>query len=179
MDSIEGKRVMHIDTSGKFYEKKNSGVAYKIVKTNEHKGIVISNKMKRDLDRGMNADGDYPRLYAIVIYKLIKENLNDFDVLVICEDEHYVYVREYLDLLCQGNESYLSKKVMCIEELRELTGNPKLKSYADGIANIYRKKGLKSIQRRQKGIRLNLIALNYKQICDIWLRIEKALKDKV
>lgn len=175
MNSIEGKRVMHIDTSGKFYEKRNSGVAYKITKTDEHKGIVISNKMKRELDKKINAQEDYPCLYAIVIHKLIKDNLDDFDVLVICGDEHYTYVKEYLDLLFEGNNIYFSKKIMCIEDLRELTGNLKLKSYADGIANVYRKKGLKSIQRKQKGISLNLVTLNYKQICDIWLRIEKAL----
>ena len=133
---IENKRIMHIDTSIKFYQLGNTGIASKIVGSGQHKGVVVSNKLKRELDRDLTAGHDYARLYAICIYYLIKDNLDDFDILVICNDENFIYVKLYLDLLFNENRIYQSKDVTNISELRAITGNKKLRSFANNTANI-------------------------------------------
>ena len=177
LGGFERKRIMHIDTSGKLYEKRDTGIAFKILGTGEHKGLCLTNKLKRSLDIEINADEDYARLYSICIQNLIKEDLNNFDVLVICGDEHFVYVKLYLDSLFFGNKKYEEKQIISIGELRELTGNPKLTSMADGLANAYRKRASKGLWRQQKGISLNIVLLNFEQIVTQWKKLE-ILKDK-
>ncbi len=167
------------DTSCKFYEKKDTGIAYKIVNNGEHKGIILSNKLKRELDYKINTHKNYAKLYAICIFYLIKDNLDDFDILVICGDEHFNKVRKNLDILFYGNKQYQIKEIISIGELRNITGNNKLKSYADNISNIYRKKGFKSLQRRQKGIKLNIISLSYNLLINRWCILEDEVKSKM
>jgi len=173
---IDGKRVMHIDTSSKLYENKDTGIAYRIVKSDAHKGLALSRRLKKELKRDLDADQDYPRIYAICIYYLIKDDLNLFDTLVICGDENYSYVRQYLDMLFEDSEAYMLKKILSVCELRDLTGDKKLKSYANNIANSYRKRALKPIYRQQKGTPLNKIRIGYKEIREKWLKIDERLK---
>ena len=167
---------MHIDVSRRFYQKGDSAVAFKTIPLDKHKGLVISSKLKRDLEKNLGVQEDYARLYAICIYYLILDELDSFDNLVICNDETYVYVKEYLDLLFEGKEEYKSKFITSISKLRELTGDSKIRSYADNIVNIYRRKGLKTIRKQQKGIKLNLIEINYRKILDKWQEIDKKIK---
>ena len=67
--------VMHIDTSSKLYERKNTGIAYKIIKSNKHKGLGLSLRLKKELEKDLNANKDYARIYAICIYYLIKNDM--------------------------------------------------------------------------------------------------------
>ena len=173
LKDIESKRIMHVDTSIKFYQLGNTGIASKIVGSGQHKGVVISNKLKRELDRDLTAGHDYARLYAICIYYLIKDNLMDFDVLVICNDENFIYVKLYLDLLFDESQLYKSKYITNISELRAITGNKKLRSFANNTSNIYRRKGLKNLQRQQKGVPINVIRVTYQEIKDKWEEINK------
>ncbi len=155
---------MHIDVSRRFYQKGDTGMAYKIIPSKEHRGLALSNKLKEELKRDFNIDEDYARLSAICIYYLIRDNLDSFDTLVICNDENYLYVKEYLDLFFEENEKYLSKDIISLGKLREVSGDSKVRSYADHMANIYRRKALKPLRRRQKGIGLNIVDLNYQKI---------------
>jgi len=102
-------RTMHIDVSKRFYQIGDSGIAFKIILTNEHKGMAISNKLKRGLRKNLHIDKDYTKLYSICIYYLIENNLDSFDNLVICNDEIYKDTKKYLDLLFQGDGKYSSK----------------------------------------------------------------------
>jgi len=176
LEDLNGKRVMHIDTSNRFYQKRNTGIAYKMIKTNEHKGLGISDKLKRELDRDLNADEDYSRLYAICIYFLIKDDLDKFDILIICNDEAFLYVREYLDILFLDNKEYFEKEISSLAKLREITGDKSIRSYADNMTGIYRRKIFQKIQRRQKGVRLNIVKVNYKMIVEKWKEIEMNMK---
>ena len=128
-DILDGKRVMHIDTSCKLYENRDTGIAYRIIGTNNHRGLGLSIDLKRQLDRDFKANKDYARLYAICIYYLIHEDLNLFDVLVICGDENFNSVKRDLGLLFLESSDYFKKKIISIYELREITGKKKLKSY--------------------------------------------------
>ena len=157
-------QTMHIDISKRFNQKGDSGIAFKIIPSKKHKGIVISNKLKKELIRGFKLDEDYAKLYAICIYYLIHDELDSFDNLVICNDEPYFKVKEYLDILFNNNKIYSSKFITSLSKLREISGDHKIRSYADNIANIYRKKALKPNRRQQKGVKLNLVEINYKKI---------------
>jgi hypothetical protein len=162
-NKFKNKRVMHIDTSTKLYENKTTGIAYKIIPTRIHKGIILSKKLKKGLRNKSNKKIN-PQIYSIIIYYLIKEDMEKFDILVICADERYKLVKKYLDILFRNNLEYHNKKIMSIGELRQMSGNKKIKSYADSIANSYRKRGPKSIKRRQVGIDLNIIKIQLKDI---------------
>ena len=173
---FDGKRVMHIDTSCKLHENRDTGIAYLILKTKIHKGLVLSKKLKRELKRDINADEDYARVYAICIYYLIKDDLKNFDVLVICGDENYISVKKYLDLLFEEVGEYSKKEIMSLYELRKLTGKKKLKSYADNVASSYRRRGLKCLARKQEGKEIYPIRTNYKSIKEKWFEIEEKMK---
>lgn len=160
---FEGK-TMHIDISRRFYQEGDSGMAFKIIPSGEHRGIVLSNKLKRELEENLHVEKDYAMLCAICIYFLIRDKLNYFDNLVICNDENYFDVKKYLDLFFGKNEEYSSKFITSLSKLRKITGDFKIRSYADNIANIYRRKGLKPLRRKQKGVELNIVNLDYKTI---------------
>ena len=161
-----------IDTSCKLYESRKTGISFKIVDSNFHKGLVLSSKLKRDL----KADEDWARIYAICIYYLIKDELNNFNILIICGDEDYTTTRLYLNILFKNNPNYKNKSIHSMNELREVTGKRKLKSYADNMARAYRKRALKSLKRIQEGRQLNPIRVSYKEIKEKWQRIEKLNK---
>jgi hypothetical protein len=169
-------RTMHIDVSRRFYQKGNSGIAFKTIPSQQHKGMALSNRLKNELKRDFHADQDYAKLYAICIYYLVKDELDSFDNLVICNDEEYSDVKKYIDLLFINNEKYLSKQITSLSWLRKITGDLKLRSYADNIANIYRRKALKPLRKRQKGVALNLIEINYRKIKEKWREINEKMK---
>lgn len=168
MKSINGKRVMHIDTSCKLYENKNTGIAYKIVNSRKHKGLALKRTLKKELNKKLKISKNYAKMYALCIYLLIKNDFDLFDVLVICGDEPVPKVKENLKKLFDKNSEYFNKKVMSITELRKLTGNQKLRSYADGVARSYRRRALKNPAKQQEGISLNIVKVNYKIIEELW-----------
>ena len=155
---------MHIDMSKRFNQKGTSGIAFKIVQNGKHGGMALSNKLKKEIQRDFCGERDYSKIYAICIYYLINDNLDIFDNLVICNDEDPRKVKKHLDVLFKDKQEYLNKKVISIDEFREVLGNKKIRSYADNISNTYRKKALRPLRRRQKGIKLNIIKINYKKI---------------
>lgn len=161
-------RTMHIDVSRRFYQRGDSSVACKIIPGNSHKGLVISNKLKEELKKNFHIDKNYAKVHAICIYYLIREELDSFDNLVICNDEEYLKVKACLDFLFRGNKRYSSKLITSLGKLREISGDSKIRSYADNTANIYRRKALKPIRRKQRGVSLNLVKVNYRGIKDKW-----------
>lgn len=165
-------RTMHIDMSRRFYQDGNSAIAFKTIPANEHKGIIILNKLKKELRRDLKVEENYPKLYAIYAYFLIKDDLNTFDNLVICDDESYSQVKRYLDLLFHGDQFYSKKFVTSLHKFREILGDSKIRSYADNISNVYRKKASKPLRRQQKGVGLNLVEVNYQRIKEKWLSLK-------
>ena len=155
-------RTMHIDMSTRFNQKGDSGVAFKIIPSNNHKGMVLSDKLKKELKKDFKIN--YAQLYSICIYYLIQDELDSFDNLVICNDEDYTEVKKYLDVFFSKNKEYDSKLITSLSKLRKISGNSKIRSYAEHIANIYRKKALKPLRRQQKGIILKTVKINYQKI---------------
>ena len=96
--------------------------------------------------------------------------------MIICGDEDFNSVKDYLDLLFSDNKEYSKKEVISLFRVREITGKKGLKSYAHNIANSYRRRILKSIQRQQKGISLNPMLINYRLIKEKWEEIDNKMK---
>ncbi len=71
-------------------------------------------------------------------------------------------------MLFKGNKEYSKKEITSLHQFRKILGNPKIRSYADNIANIYRRKAGKSLWKRQKGIPLNNLEVNYQKIKEMW-----------
>lgn len=159
---------MHIDTSCKLHENKNTGIAYKIVGSKKHMGLALKRTLKKELNNQLNLSENYAKMYAICIYLLVKDDFDLFDVLVICGDEPVPKVKKHLKKLFEKNSEYLTKDVISITELRKLTGNYKLRSYADGAARSYRRRALKNKARQQEGISLNAVKINYKIVEELW-----------
>ncbi|MBI2449498.1 hypothetical protein HYV49_04340 [Candidatus Pacearchaeota archaeon] len=81
-----------------------------------------------------------------------------------------------MDLLFEGNKKYSSKFITSLSKLREVSGDSKIRSYADNIANIYRRKALKPLRRKQKGIVLNPVDINYQKIKEKLEEIKRKVK---
>ncbi|MBU4501624.1 MAG: hypothetical protein KKA79_03470 [Nanoarchaeota archaeon] len=167
--------VMHIDTSAKLYERKHTGIAFKLVSDGSHKGLALRIQLKKELEKNLEANHDYARIYAICIYYLIKDDLNNFDTLVICGDECFLYVKRYLDVLFSDCPEYFKKNVISIGDLRKILGDNNLRSKANNIANSYRKRALRTTHRQQKGIPLNVVRTNYTAVETKWIEIEEKL----
>lgn len=167
---------MHIDTSSKLYERTHTGIAYKITPDKQHKGLALHIRLKKSLEHELSADYDYPRVYAICIYYLIKDDLDKFDILIICGDEDIKKVKEYLEILFLEEQNFHQKNVIGIGELRELLGKPGLKSYADNVARSYRRRALKSASRQQKGRPLNIVKVTFEMIRIKWIEIYQKMK---
>jgi len=164
---------MHIDTSVKLHKKGNTGIAYKIIGSGNHKGMVLGSSLKRDLIKNLLVSKDYARVYAICIFYLIKDNLDLFDTLIICEDENITHVKKYLLILFEDYPEYKTKEVLSLIELRKITGDKRIRSYADGMANSYRRRGLKCLVRQQEGVKLNPLKIDFKSIKKFWYLIDK------
>ena len=94
--------------------------------------------------------------------------MDEFDLLIICNDEKFFDVKRDLDKIFESNFEYSKKAITSISEYRKITGNPNIRSHTDNIANIYRKKGVKNGTRQQRGIELNIISVGYNSISKIW-----------
>ena len=130
--------IIHVDMSCKFYEGKKVGVAWIDSDKKEHKGMALSKNLIYKLNKSLAADSDFPRLYAICIYLLIKNDLNRINKIIICNDEPFSDVKKYLTLLTCHQENLIS--IQSITEYKKELGKKKLKSKADSIVNSYRKR---------------------------------------
>ncbi len=161
------KEDFHIDMSGRIYEKGPIGIACVGSKTKNHNGCALRGKMRRHIEKNLCVGSiceEDAKLYAICIYFLIRNKLENIDTLIICNDENFVYVREYLHILL--NDNLFLPKIINITEFQKKLGR-KVKSFADNYSKAYRKRGL----RRHKwhiGIKLEVVEITYEMIKNKW-----------
>ncbi|MBU1203715.1 MAG: hypothetical protein KKG60_01460 [Nanoarchaeota archaeon] len=156
----------HIDLSHKLWAKKTTGIACVNSMTKEHNGCVLTRQFKESIKKDFFKDfpkRNYARLYALCIYYLIRDKEKKIRRLIICNDEHFDFVKEYL-------VSFLNKKpsfdIISINEFRISLGR-NIKSPADNSARSYRKRGSKR-SRWSNGKKLNVIKITYKMIKEKW-----------
>ncbi len=151
------KDSVHIDLSKKFWEKGNTGIAAINSDKGFHRGIAISMKIKKVLRKNSAKTNYTPaRLYAVCIWKLVKEDLNTIGSLIICNDAPFEEVKFYLKHLT-NNQIEIKSLLNYRKEL-----NKKLKSLADSPAKSYRKKALKPWKLQNP--KFNSVRIKYKEI---------------
>jgi len=164
------KEDYHIDMSGRIYEGKNIGVAFFVPATKKHKGCALKGNLIKYIQKNLcqnSVDDEYAKLYAIIIFLLIKEDLDRIKSLIICNDENFVYVKKYLFKLIGENIDFEIKN---ITEFRQIFGR-KIKSPADNFANCYRRRALNK-NKWQNGKSLNVVQITFQEINNIWNTIK-------
>ncbi|HVA82892.1 MAG TPA: hypothetical protein VNF06_01885 [Candidatus Aquilonibacter sp.] len=163
----------HVDMSEKLYKGRNVGIACMGVSSKAHFGCALKGnliKLIRDrLGKG-NIQTEQAKLYAICIYLLIKDHLPEIKRLIICNDEAFNYVKEYLSLLL-GDEYPKGFEIINISEFGKALGR-RIRSPADNYSKHYRKRALNK-SKWEEGIRLNVAEVNYRIIEHEWKRLEK------
>lgn len=160
----------HVDMSVRLYEEGNSGIACIGATTRNHNGCAISGRDKKKIDKNLCSGSIYQehaKLYAIIIYYLIKDKLSDIGTLIICNDEDFTYVREYILLLLNGINSI---EIINITEFQKRLGR-KVQSLADNSAKHYRKRALKR-NKWDIGVPLNVVEIDYNMIESKWHVLE-------
>lgn len=161
----------HIDMSGKLYAEGNCGIACINSRTRIHNGCALSGRLKRLIEKNLfntTTAEDYAKIYAICIYYLIKDKVNEIENLIICNDEKFIYVKLYLEELF-GVEPI--PKIISITEFQKKLGR-KVKSLADNAADSYRKRALKR-NKWNIGIPLDVVEIDYERINRKWNLSEK------
>ena len=139
------KYTIHVDMSHKFYERFTVGIAFIATEDKKiHKGTALSNKLIKSLKKDVNAYYDFPRLYAICIYWILKDDIPKVDRLIIDNDENFVEVREHLDILFRDNQDFNNVNLMSLRDYTQILGK-NIQSLAHGVANSYRKRGLQKL----------------------------------
>lgn len=160
----------HVDLSVLFFNKGTTGIACVGAITKNHVGCALKGRLKRYIDKTLcknSVKKEHAKLYAICIYYLIRNNLEDIKRLIICNDEDFTYVKKYLSALLE--ETTFSFDIVSITEFQRNLGR-KIKSLADNFARAYRKRGLKK-HRWNEGKRLNVIEITYNMIKDKWKQL--------
>jgi hypothetical protein len=160
----------HIDLSGCFFHRGNTGIAcYGNIEKN-HCGCVLKSNLKQKIDKTLCIDyksKEYAKLYAICIFYLIIDKLNDIKNLIICNDENFGYVKKYLEALLPHPILF---EIIDITEFQNKLGR-KIKSLADNKSKSYRKRGLKE-NRWKQGPNLKVIEITYEMIKQKWLELK-------
>jgi hypothetical protein len=156
----------HVDMSVRLYEEGNTGIACVAAQSKEHNGCALSGRDKKKIDRNLCSGSifqEHAKLYAIIIYYLIKNKLHKIKTLIICNDEDFVYVKEYLLLLLNGHNGI---EIINITEFQRRLGR-KVKSLADNQARHYRKRALKR-NKWHVGVPLDVVDITYNMIESKW-----------
>lgn len=161
------KEDYHIDMSGRIYEKRTIGIACVGATTKHHKGCAVKGNLIKLLEKNIfigTAKEENAKVYAICIYLLVKDDINNINTLIICNDEHFLYVKEYLLLLLgYPNPPF---EIINISELKKKLGR-NVKSLADNFAKCYRKRALNKL-KWNTGKQLNVIDIDYNIINNYW-----------
>jgi len=163
----------HIDMSGRIYKKKTIGIACVGSQTKQHNGCALKSNLIKLIQEKLCAGSiyeEYAKIYAICIYLLIKDKLTRINTLIICNDEEFTYVKEYLLLLINSPNS---PEIISIIDLKKKLGR-NVKSMADNFAKCYRKRGLNR-NKWLNGKALEIVEVNYNIIKKYWdiLKIPK------
>lgn len=160
----------HIDMSGRIYEKRTIGIACLGVNSRTHNGCALRGRLIKRISSELctgEPKVEDAMLYAICIFFLIKNRLNDIKSLTICNDEDIEYVRRFLMKLLGGNPQF---KIRSISELRKILGRD-ISSPADNFANRYRRRALQR-NKWDNGTHINVCELDFKMIEDKWKNIK-------
>jgi hypothetical protein len=160
------KEDFHIDMSGRIYKKVTIGIACLGTRSKKHNGCALRSNLIKLIEKTLcvgDISEEHAKIYAICIYLLIKDRINDIETLIICNDEEFTYVKEYLLILLGETATF---KIISISDLRKMVGR-NIKSLADNFAKCYRKRGLNQ-NKWDNGKHLDVIEVNFEIIKGYW-----------
>lgn len=163
------KEEHHVDLSVKFWKRRATGIACVAVSSKYHVGCALISQLKKGIIRHLftgHGRRDRARLYAICIYYLIKDITQNIRRLIICNDEYFLDVRQYIGALLVSFDF----DIISLSEYRKEIGR-NIKSPADKPAAAYANRAL-SKSKREKGRALNVVEINYKMVLIKWNKIK-------
>lgn len=161
------KEDFHIDMSNRIYMQKTIGIACVEAISKKHTGCALKGNLIKFIQKNLcigEAKEEHAKLYAICIYYLVKDKVKEINTLIVCNDEEFMYVREYLLVLLGTDSSRFS--IISISDFRRTLGR-KVSSLADNFAESYRKRALKPT-RWKEGKELNIVEITYRMIKEQW-----------
>lgn len=165
------KEDFHIDMSNRIYKKKTLGIACVGTISKMHNGCALKGNLIKFIQKNLcvgEVKEEHAKIYAICIYYLIKDKIKDINTLIVCNDEEFIYVKEYLLILLGVDSSRF--KIISISDFRKILGR-KVNSLADNFAKCYRKRALKPIKWKN-GKPLNIVEITYNMIKKQWEKLK-------
>lgn len=165
------KEDFHIDMSNKIYKMKTIGIACIGAVSKKHNGCALKGNLIKFIQKNLcvgDIKEEYAKVYAICIYHLIKDKIGDIDALIVCNDEEFTYVKEYLLILLGIDSSRF--KIISITDFRKALGR-KISSPADNFAKSYRKRALKPTKWKN-GKQLDVVEITYDMIKKQWEKLK-------
>ena len=162
------KDSFHIDMSGRIYENRTIGIAIVGTETKINYGCALKGNLIKLIKKKLfkkNIYEDSAKLYAICIFLILKEIIDNIHTLIICNDENFEVVKKTLEKLL-GKYSFV---IISISEFRKRLGR-NIGSLADNYANIYRRRALKP-NKISKGKELNIVQITYTIIKKYWEKL--------
>ena len=164
------KEDFHIDMSGRIYKRKTIGIACVGAESKRNNGCALKGNLIKFIQKNLctgDIKDEHAKLYAICIYFLIKEKIKEIETLIICNDEEFTYVKEYLMVLLEQDSSRF--KIISITDFRKQLGR-RVSSLADNFAEGYRKRALKPT-RRSNGKQLDIVEITYEMVKEQWEKL--------
>lgn len=159
----------HIDMSGRIYTQRTIGIACVSTQHKKHNGCVLKGNLIKLIQKNLclgSIKEEHAKIYAICIYLLIKDKLSEISKLIVCNDEEFCYVKEYLLLLLETKPVF---EIQSITTLKRVLGR-NIQSLADNYAKCYRKRGLNK-NKWNKGKELDVVEINYGIISKYWKKL--------
>lgn len=164
------KEDFHIDMSNRIFWRKNIGIACVGANSRRHNGCALKGHLINLIESKLcvgKIKEEHAKLYAICIYFLIKDKVNEIETLIVCNDEDFNYVKEYLLILLGVDSSRF--KIANITDFRKKLGK-RVSSLADNFARCYRKRALKP-NRWNNGKNLNVVEVDFSMIQTEWKKL--------
>lgn len=161
------KHTIHIDMSGDLSENKYIGIAFiSNIDSNYHKGIFLSSRFIKSLKPKLLNKKTNSLFYSFCIFKLIRDEVEKIEKVIICNDYPFNEVKQNLmNLLKYNSVSFDEESIESLLEYKKIF-NFKIKSLADSTANKYRKRGI-NIFKAKRGDKLNLIKIKKEEFLNV------------
>lgn len=128
--------------SGKLNKKEDIGIAFVNEDYDLHRGTYLTSRFVKELHKKLKIydSKNASKLYAICIFNIIQDYINNCEELIICNDENFEDVEiNFINLCNHNNISLTNCNVISISQYRDRENLPDtFESLADKLADKYR-----------------------------------------
>src|SRR3989344_1417531 len=91
---------VHCDLSAKYFKKQKTGIAVINSDKSFHRGICLTSAFKKSLKSHKCYTDE--RLHSICIWKIIEQDIDSIECIILCMDTEYEKTKRYLEYLFQN-----------------------------------------------------------------------------